>query len=137
LLTMRRRAKQGSPSASKARSLSALLGACYPLSNSGRRKKAGFSLSQGLARASQRRRARVHHSRAEQFREELVPEEISADRVSAVAIAARVPLAPIDAERIAPPGAPHVARVAGAKIDLSLEPEPASFLAVQRREIAR
>jgi len=66
-----------------------------------------------------------------------VPEEISADRVSAVAIAARVPLAPIEAERIARAVAPTVARFARAKIDLSLETEPASFLAVQRREIAR
>ncbi|HKF12170.1 MAG TPA: hypothetical protein VKB89_26195 [Xanthobacteraceae bacterium] len=66
-----------------------------------------------------------------------MPEEISADRVSAVAIAARVPLAPIEAERIARAVAPTVARFARAKIDLSLETEPASFLAVQRREIAR
>jgi hypothetical protein len=66
-----------------------------------------------------------------------VSDDISAERVSAVATAARVPLASIDAERIARAVAPTVGRFANAKIDLSLETEPASFLAVQRREIAR
>jgi hypothetical protein len=66
-----------------------------------------------------------------------VSDDISADRVNAVATAARVPLAPIDAERIARAVAPTVLRFARAKIELSLETEPASFAAVQRREIAR
>jgi hypothetical protein len=48
-----------------------------------------------------------------------------------------VSLAPADAERIARAVAPTVARFARAKIDLSLETEPASFVAVQRREIGR
>ena len=64
-------------------------------------------------------------------------DEISADHVSAIATAARVPLAPIEAERIARAVAPTVARFARAKIELSLETEPASFLAAQRREIVR
>jgi hypothetical protein len=60
-----------------------------------------------------------------------MPDEISADRVTAIATAARVPLAPIDAERIARAVAPTAARFAAAKIDLSLETEPASFVAQQ------
>ena len=45
--------------------------------------------------------------------------------------------APADAERIARAVSPTVARFARAKIDLSLETEPATFAAVQRREIGR
>jgi len=66
-----------------------------------------------------------------------MPDDISPDRVTAIATAARVPLAPIDAERIARAVAPTAARFAAAKIDLALETEPASFAAVQRREIRR
>ena len=66
-----------------------------------------------------------------------MPDDISADRVSAIAAAARVPLAPSDAERIARAVAPTAARFARAKIELSLETEPATFAAVQRQEIGR
>jgi hypothetical protein len=66
-----------------------------------------------------------------------MPDDISADRVTAIAAAARVPLTPVDAERIAGAVAPTAARFAAAKVDLSLETEPASFVAVQRREIGR
>ncbi len=63
--------------------------------------------------------------------------DISPDRVAALATAARVPLAPDDAGRIARAVAPTAARFAAAQIDLSLETEPASFVAVQRRELER
>jgi hypothetical protein len=66
-----------------------------------------------------------------------MPDDISADRVTAIATAARIPLTPIDAERIARAVAPTVARFAAAKIDLAMEIEPANFAAVQRREIER
>ena len=66
-----------------------------------------------------------------------MPDDISPDRVTAIATAARVPLAAIDAARIARAVAPTAARFAAAKIDLALETEPASFAAVQRREIGR
>jgi hypothetical protein len=66
-----------------------------------------------------------------------MPDDISPDRVTTIASAARVPLAPTDAERIARAVAPTAARFAAARIDLSLETEPASFSAVQRREIGR
>ena len=66
-----------------------------------------------------------------------MPYDVSPDRVTAIASAARVPLAPIDAERIARSVAPTVARFTTAKIDLALEIEPASFAAVQWREIER
>ena len=66
-----------------------------------------------------------------------MPDDISADRVSAIASAARVPLVSSDAARIARAVAPTAARFARAKIDLSLETEPATFAAVQRQEIGR
>ena len=66
-----------------------------------------------------------------------MPDDISPDRVTAVASAARVPLAPNDAARITRAVAPVAARFAAAKIDLPLETEPASFVAVQRREIGQ
>jgi hypothetical protein len=62
--------------------------------------------------------------------------DISSDRVLANGRAARVPLAPDDARRIARAVAPVAARFAAAKIELPMETEPASFLVVQRREIA-
>ena len=65
-----------------------------------------------------------------------MPDDISSDRVLANACAARVPLKPDDSGRIARAVAPVAARFAAAKIELPLETEPASFLVVQRREIA-
>jgi hypothetical protein len=64
-----------------------------------------------------------------------MPDEISSDRVLANGRAARVPLKPEDAARIARAVRPVVARLAAAEIELPLEIEPASFLMVQRREI--
>jgi len=64
-----------------------------------------------------------------------MPYNISPDRVTAVAAAARVPLAPNDAARIARAVAPVAACFAAAKVNLLLETEPASFVTVQRREI--
>jgi hypothetical protein len=64
-----------------------------------------------------------------------MPDEISSDRVLANSRAARVPLKPEDAARIARAVGPVAARFAAAEIALPLETEPASFLTVQRREI--
>jgi hypothetical protein len=64
-----------------------------------------------------------------------MPDEISSDRVLANGRAARVPLKPEDATRIARAVAPVVARFAAAEIELSLETEPATYLMVQRQEI--
>jgi hypothetical protein len=66
-----------------------------------------------------------------------MPNDISPDHVASLAIAARVPLAPNDAGRIARAVAPTAARFAAANVDLLLETEPASFVVVQRREIGR
>jgi hypothetical protein len=66
-----------------------------------------------------------------------MPDEVEPDRVAAIAAAARIPLAPEDTARIARAVTPTAARFAGAKIDLPLETEPASFVVVQRREIGR
>ncbi|TMJ27597.1 MAG: hypothetical protein E6G96_12735 [Alphaproteobacteria bacterium] len=66
-----------------------------------------------------------------------MPDDTSSERVSALAAAARVPLAPDDAGRIARAIAPTAGRFAAAQIDLPLEVEPASFNVVQRREIER
>jgi hypothetical protein len=63
--------------------------------------------------------------------------EVGPDRVAAIAAAARIPLAPQDAERIARAATPTASRFAAAKVDVPLETEPASFVVVQRREIAR
>jgi hypothetical protein len=63
--------------------------------------------------------------------------EVEPDRVAAIAAAVRIPLSPEDAERIVRAVTPTASRFAGAKIDLPLETEPASFVVVQRREIAR
>ena len=65
-----------------------------------------------------------------------MPDEISSDRVLANSRAARVPLTPEDAARIARAVANVAARFAAAEIELALETEPASFLVVQRREIS-
>jgi len=69
-----------------------------------------------------------------------MPDEISSDRASSNRVlangrAARVPLKPEDAARIARAVGPVAARLAVAQIELPLETEPASFLVVQRREI--
>ena len=64
-------------------------------------------------------------------------DDISPDRVTVLAAAVRVPLAPGDAARIARAVAPVAARFAAAKVNLLLETEPASFVAVQRREIGQ
>jgi hypothetical protein len=66
-----------------------------------------------------------------------MPDDLSPDHVAALAAAARVPLAPNDAGRIARAVAPTAARFAAASVDLALETEPASFVVVQRREIGR
>jgi seryl-tRNA(Sec) selenium transferase len=66
-----------------------------------------------------------------------MPGEVKPDRVAAIAAAARIPLAPDDAERIVRAVTPTATRFAAAKIDLPLETEPASFVVVQRREIGR
>jgi len=65
-----------------------------------------------------------------------MPDGISSDRVLADSRAARVPLKPEDAARIARAVANVAARFAAAEIELALETEPASFLVVQRREIS-
>jgi hypothetical protein len=64
-----------------------------------------------------------------------MPDEISSGRVLANGHAARVPLDPADAARIARAVGPVAARFAAAEIELPLETEPASFLVMQRREI--
>ena len=54
-----------------------------------------------------------------------------------MAAAARVPLEAGAAARIARAVAPTVARFAAEKVVLALETEPASFVAVQRRELGQ
>jgi hypothetical protein len=66
-----------------------------------------------------------------------MPDDVTSERVAAMAAAARVPLEAGAAARIARAVAPTVARFASEKLDLALETEPASFVAVQRRELDR
>jgi hypothetical protein len=64
-------------------------------------------------------------------------DDVMPDRIAAIAAAARLPLAPEDAARIARAVAPTMARFTAAAIDLPLEVEPSSYVVVQRRRIRR
>jgi hypothetical protein len=66
-----------------------------------------------------------------------VSDEVTAERVLTIAAAARVPLAPEAAARVARAVAPTVARLAAQPVDFAFETEPASFLVVQQQERAR
>jgi hypothetical protein len=66
-----------------------------------------------------------------------MPDEVPAERIATMAEAARVPLAPGSAARIARATAPTIARFAAEQIDIALETEPSTFVAVQRQEISR
>ena len=60
--------------------------------------------------------------------------EVSPERVAAIAAAARVPLAPEAAARIARTVTPPLTRFTAANIALEMEVEPATFVAVQRKD---
>jgi hypothetical protein len=66
-----------------------------------------------------------------------MPDEVTAERVATVAAAARVPLAPGSAERIARATGSTISRFASEKVNIALETEPSTFVLVQRREIER
>jgi hypothetical protein len=66
-----------------------------------------------------------------------MPDEVTAARVATIAAAARVPLAPGSAERIARATGSTVSRFTSEKVDIALETEPSTFVVVQRREIGR
>lgn len=63
--------------------------------------------------------------------------DIPARRIAAIAEAARIPVEPASAERVAGAVAPAVKRLAAANLAIPLETEPSSFVVVQQREIAR
>ena len=63
-----------------------------------------------------------------------MPKEVSPERVAAIAAAARVPLPRKGAERIARVVTTPVTRFAAANIALDIEVEPATFIAVQRKD---
>jgi hypothetical protein len=67
----------------------------------------------------------------------IMSDHVSPDRVVTLAAAARVPLAPDDAARIARAVSPTAARLAAAKLELPIETEPGTFVVIQRREIGR
>ena len=60
--------------------------------------------------------------------------DVSPERVSALAAAARIPLTPDAPARIARAVTPTVTRFAAEGIALEMETEPASFVAVQRKD---
>jgi hypothetical protein len=66
-----------------------------------------------------------------------MPDDVTPERVATIAAAARVPLGPDSAARIARAVGSTVARFAAVKLDLDLEVEPSTFVAVQRQEIDR
>jgi hypothetical protein len=63
-----------------------------------------------------------------------MPKAISPERVAAIAAAARIPLPRNGAERIARVVTMPVTRFAAANIALDIEVEPATFVAVQRKD---
>jgi len=63
-----------------------------------------------------------------------MPDEVAAERVAAIAAAARVPLEPASAARVARAVSPAVARLTTEPVDFPFETEPASFVAVQQQE---
>jgi hypothetical protein len=63
-----------------------------------------------------------------------MPDDVSPERVAAVAAAARVPITPEDAARIARAVTGPMTRLAAADIALEMEVEPATFVAVQRKD---
>ena len=63
-----------------------------------------------------------------------MPDEVTAERIAALAAAARVPLAEDAAARIARAVTPTVARFTQEKLTIALETEPATFVAMQRRD---
>jgi len=66
-----------------------------------------------------------------------MPDEISPDRIAMMAAAARVPLPPDGAARIARAVTPMVARYAAENIAMALETEPSTFVAVQHKDAKR
>ena len=60
--------------------------------------------------------------------------DVSPERVAAIATAARVPLVPEAAARIARTVTPPLTRFADADIAMEMEVEPATFVAVQRKD---
>jgi hypothetical protein len=63
-----------------------------------------------------------------------MPDDVAAERIATVAAAARVPLEPASAARVARAVTPTVTRLAAAPVDFAFETEPASFIVVQRQE---
>ena len=59
---------------------------------------------------------------------------VSPERVAAIAAAARIPLPPDAPARIARTVSSPVGRIASADIALAMEVEPATFVAVQRKD---
>jgi hypothetical protein len=63
--------------------------------------------------------------------------DLSAERILTIAEAARIPIEPQSARRVAAAVGPAVSRLTAAKLTIPLEIEPSSFMAVQQREIER
>ena len=63
--------------------------------------------------------------------------DVGAKRILTIAEAARIPIEPQSAERVAGAVGPAVSRLTAAKLTIPLEIEPSSFTAVQLREIRR
>lgn len=63
-----------------------------------------------------------------------MPDDVTPERVAAIAAAARVPLADDAPARIARATAPAAGRFAAENIAFAMETEPATFVAVQRKD---
>jgi hypothetical protein len=63
--------------------------------------------------------------------------DVSPERIAVIARAARIPLQPASAERIAASVSMPVNRLAAADLAIPFEAEPSTFLVIQQREIDR
>jgi hypothetical protein len=63
--------------------------------------------------------------------------DVTPDRVAAIAAAARIPLEPASAARVADAVSPAVNRIAATGLEMPFETEPSSFMAVQQQELQR
>jgi hypothetical protein len=63
--------------------------------------------------------------------------DLSAERILTIAEAARIPIEPQSAARVAAAVGPAVNRLTAAKLAIPLEIEPSSFMVIQQREIER
>jgi hypothetical protein len=66
-----------------------------------------------------------------------MPDDVTTERIAVLAAAARVPLDAAGAARVARAVSPTVARFAAENLAMPIEVEPATYVVIARKEIAR